>query len=141
MMKNVIKKAIKKTQRGSRGQSTLEFVLLMPFIAFLVLICFQLGYIIYLNNLMEQSAREGCRAVSTTGSDEHCAEVIFDLCPEALKDSIDIKIYPDSTHRRVGDIVKVDVMIKDIILFNLLRQISNLDPELHASSFMRMECN
>lgn len=135
-------KKIINTEKKNKGQVTLEFALVLPFFILIVLICFQLGYTIYLKNIIEQSARESCRVISTTNSNQQGIEAIDRLCPRTLSEKILIEIHPeDSSNRKVGDILSVAISIKDTFLFKLVKDITGLEPEIKSESHMRMESN
>lgn len=131
-----------KTEKYGNGQSTLEFALVFPFLIMLVLICLQLGYVVYLNNMLEQSARECCRVISTTNSNAAGQRIIYDICPSKLEGRLHIDIIPaDPGKRKVGDMLEVNVYLEDIFLFNLMKKTTGLRPSLRSISIMRMECN
>jgi hypothetical protein len=131
-----------KPLRSNKGQATLEYALVLPFLIIIFLISLQLGYTIYLKNIIEQSARESCRAISTTNSNQEGIEAIDRLCPDAISKKIAIHIQPEnSLQRKVGDELFVRLNLKDIFLFKLIKKTTGFEPEIRAESTMRMECN
>ena len=63
----------------------------------------QLGYLVYLQNILEQAAREGARVLSTTNSDSRANDQIERICPNLDEDKLNIEISPpESIRREVG---------------------------------------
>ena len=103
---------IKKIFFNNKGQSTVEFILLIPFLIITCIAVFQLGYVIYLQNNIKQLSREAARVVSTTNSNSLCTEIIRDNSNlyEDLNFQISISPEPEA-QRKVGNIVKIGIKI------------------------------
>ena len=102
----------KKIFFNNKGQSTVEFILLIPFLIITCIAVFQLGYVIYLQNNIKQLSREAARVVSTTNSNSLCTKIIRDNnnLYEDLNFQISISPEPEA-QRKVGNIVKIGIKI------------------------------
>ncbi len=140
---------IKKTSKlnkymasGSKAQASIEFILVIPILIIVILIVSQLGHYVYLQNVLEQAAREGARIISTTNSDNDARNQISGICKTLEKDKINIEIQPDNRHeRKVGDNVRVTISYQHGGIANIFNFLTGNDYLIKSSSTMRMECN
>ena len=141
MMIRIKEKIYKYLKKGSRGQSTLEFVLLMPFLIIIVLTVSQLGYMVFQKNILEQASREGVRMVATTNSNEKAYQSIKKICSSLDLDDLDISIMPAGRSERVvGDLATIELVYRSRGIFILIEKILGKKILISASSSMRMEC-
>ena len=70
MITKIFIKLFKSIKNKVDGQSTIEFILLIPFIFLVICMVFQLGYTFYIQNNLEQICRELARIIATTNSNE-----------------------------------------------------------------------
>lgn len=125
-----------------KGQSSIEFVLVIPLLIIVILIVSQLGYIVYLQNTMEQAAREGTRILSTTNSNSKAVSQVFKICKSLDAENINIEISPHSpSNRVVGDTVRVKVLYRYGGIADFLNIITGKAFVIKSSSIMRMESN
>lgn len=135
----IIKKYLRSDSEN--GQSALEFILLLPFIIVVFLVFFQLGCCIYLQNNIEQSAREAARVISTTNSNDRAKDIIRSNLSGKTLVIDDISFIPaDENTRRTGDYVKVKISIRYGGFLNLPAYFAGQKIILEAESIMRMEC-
>jgi len=123
------------------GQASLEFVLVIPILILVIMIVSQLGYLVYYQNVLEQSAREGARIVSTTNSDSLAYQRVMEMCSNL--DNSRLKIDIDSSggrHRNVGDIITVSLTYSYSGIFKLINLVMSDDVFIKSSSSARMEC-
>jgi uncharacterized protein (UPF0333 family) len=132
---------IKKNFFNNKGQSTIEFILLIPFLIITFIAVFQLGYVVYLQNNLKQLSREAARVVSTTNSNSLCAEIIRGNknMREDLNFQLSISPKPEA-QRKVGSIVKIGVRINYAGFGNLITKIFGKPIIIYSESIMRMEC-
>lgn len=141
MNKDYLKKNLKK------GQASIEFVLILPFLIIIFIIFFQLGYCVYLKNIIEQSAREGVRVIATTNSNKKAVSLIHSNLNNKNLVIEAINILPEEENKRtVGDYVYVRIKARykgaSKILTNFIFTSFNKEWELiEAQSSMRMECS
>jgi uncharacterized protein (UPF0333 family) len=132
---------IKKIFFNNKGQSTVEFILLIPFLIITCIAVFQLGYVIYLQNNIKQLSREAARVVSTTNSNSLCTKIIRDNSNlyEDLNFQISISPEPEA-QRKVGNIVKIGIKINYEGFGGLITNIFGKPIPIYSESIMRMEC-
>lgn len=127
--------------KSTDGQASLEFALIIPLLIIVVLIVSQLGYLVYVQNVLVQAAREGARVISTTNSNHMAFDRIGQICSRLDRDRLKIKIDPGSiTDREVGDIVTVNLLYKYSGVTNLINLLIGRDIFVNTDSSMRMEC-
>ena len=140
-MLKIKEKIYKYLEKGSRGQSTLEFVLLIPFLIIIVLTVSQLGYMVFQKNILEQASREGVRMVATTNSNEKAYQSISRVCSSLDPDDLDINIMPAGRSERViGDIATIELVYRSRGIFILIEKILGKKIFISARSSMRIEC-
>ncbi|MCL4378759.1 MAG: pilus assembly protein [Actinobacteria bacterium] len=106
-----------------------------------ILIVSQLGYLVYIQNLLEQAAREGARILTTTNSEEKAGKQIENICANLDKNLLNVEIDPSGDIKRgVGDIVTINLTYNYNGLLNLFHFFSGRNIFLKSSSSMRMEC-
>ncbi len=125
----------------SKGQASIEFVLVIPFLILIILAVSHLGLLIYQKNVLEQAAREGVRVITTTNSNQEALKCIRRVCSGLDQDKLDIKITPENgASRRVGDVVEVIVGYRSGGIAHLLEVFTGRENLIKAKSNMRMEC-
>ncbi len=69
-------KTKRKLDAPSKGQSLVEFALVMPFLIFLIMGIFDLGWAVYANNSVALAAREGARTgiVASKSDTQICSQ-------------------------------------------------------------------
>ncbi len=134
--------AVRKSKiKDTDGQASLEFALIIPLLIIVVLIVSQLGYLVYVQNVLVQAAREGTRVISTTNSNRMAFNRIGQICSRLDKNRLKIKIDPgSSTGREVGDVVTVNLSYKYSGVTNLINLLIGRDIFINTDSSMRMEC-
>lgn len=122
------------------GQSTIEFIMIMPVIIILVMAASQAGYAVYRKNVLQQASREGARIISTTNDNSMAIRVIRNICGTEGKNII-ISIEPKrASDRKMGDMVTVSLTNCPGGLFRIIEKISGKKAVINAGSSMRMEC-
>jgi len=130
----------KKTINGAGGQSTIEFVMIIPVIIVLVLAASQAGYAVYRKNVLQQASREGARIISTTNDNGLAIKIIDNIC-RTEGNNISINIDPErASDRKMGDMVTVSLKDRPGGLFSIIEKISGKEVVIRAGSSMRMEC-
>jgi uncharacterized protein (UPF0333 family) len=139
-IKNLLR--VNNINSASKGQASLEFALVIPILILIILIVSQLGYLVYIQNLLEQAAREGARILATTNSDEKAGKQIENICTNLDKNLLNTEIDPPGNIKRgVGDIVTINLIYNYNGPLNLFHFFSGKNVFLKSSSSMRMECN
>lgn len=141
IMGRINKKIYKYMKKGSSGQSTLEFVLLIPFLIIIVLTVSQLGYMVFQKNLLEQASREGIRVLATTNSNQEAYQAVNKAATGLDPDSLDISIIPaNRVERPIGDLATVELVYRSPGIFILIEKILGKKIFISARSSMRIEC-
>lgn len=139
---NKYKKKINILLKGTRGQASLEFALIVPFVVLIILTVSHIGMLAYQKNVLEQSAREGARVVATTNSNTEAFGCIREVCSGMEQERLDINIEPgDRNSRRVGDMVTVTLSYEYSGITEILTVFTGKDIFIKAKSNMRMECH
>ena len=124
-----------------KGQASLEFVLVIPVLVLVIMIVSQLGYLVYYQNVLEQSAREGARIVSTTNSDSLAYQRVIKMCSNLDNSRLKVDINSSGeSPRSVGDIVTVNLTYNYSGMFKLINLVMGNDVFIKSSSSARMEC-
>jgi Flp pilus assembly protein TadG len=122
------------------GQSTIEFIMIIPVIIVLVLAASQAGYAVYRKNVLQQASREGARIISTTNDNSMAIRVIRNICG-AEGGNIIISIDPErASDRKMGDMVTISLRDCPGGLFRIIEKISGKKAVISTGSSMRMEC-
>jgi Flp pilus assembly protein TadG len=125
----------------TNGQASLEFALVIPVLILVIIIVSQLGYLVYYQNVLEQSAREGARIVSTTNSDSLAHQRIMKMCSNLDNSKLKVVISSSGgTPRSVGDIITVNLTYNYSGIFRLINLVMGNDVFIKSSSSARMEC-
>ncbi|MBN2072632.1 MAG: pilus assembly protein [Actinobacteria bacterium] len=125
-----------------RGQSTLEFVLVIPVLILFIMAASQFGIMIYQKNILNQAVREGARVISTTNSNEMAHDVIEKICAGLERENLSVSIVPGEPNRRkTGDNVKIELNYKSNGFTAILKKILGKSILIKASGYMRMECS
>lgn len=141
LVRNNYKKTFKILLREKRGQASVEFALIIPFIILIVLIVSHIGLLIYQKNILEQASREGARVIATTNSNQKAHSYIRRFCSGLDQDRLNISIDPSNRNlREVGDIVTVILSYKYGGLTGIISKITGKDFFIKVKSSMRMEC-
>jgi len=139
---NIIKSKYLKIGNIEKGQSTIEFILLLPFIIVVFFIFFQLGYCIYVQNNIEQTAREAARIIATTNSNSKALDLIEKNKINIGFGTTSIEFLPENEkERKLGEYVKVIIKVNYKGFANMIKNCTGKDIILSSESIMRMECS
>jgi hypothetical protein len=123
------------------GQSSVEFVLILPVLVIILLVMSQLGYCTYLKNVLEHAASEAARVVATTNSENMAYGQIYDICSGLDTRNLDIRISPSSGAKRItGDFFTVRLSYKNAGIFNFISKALKKDFLIESVCMMRVEC-
>lgn len=107
-----MKKQFRIQFKSHRGQALLEFALVLPILALVILGIFDLGWAIYANNTVSSAAREGARrAIIKTNTDNDAAikQHVKDSAQGLGLTNAQITIAPVFSSRNFGDPITVTV--------------------------------
>ena len=122
---------------NNKGQSTLEFAMVVPVIFILVLAASQTGLMVYSMMQMQQASREAARILSTTNDDEMAIKAVKTICGG----DAEIVIEPgEKSSRKLGDMVTVRVFGKPGGFTAIINWLTGKRIVLDSKASMRMEC-
>jgi hypothetical protein len=140
-LKRVKANDYRRCSRPDCGQASVEFALLMPVLIIIVLAMSQLGYCIYLKNVLEHAVSEAARVVATTNSENLAYGQVYEICSGLDTGNLDIRISPSSGAERItGDFFTVRLSYKNVGIFNYISKALKKDLLIESVCVMRMEC-
>jgi hypothetical protein len=123
--------------KNIRGQSALEFALVVPLILILVLAASQAGFMVYGRMQIQQASREAARIISTTNNNGLALSTAKAICGTDAR----IVIEPgEENRRRLGDMVTVRISRKPEGFLQIMDWIAGREIVLNSEAIMRMEC-
>jgi len=128
--RRIVGRRASRRTRGGRGQSTVEFALVLPLVLFTVMAILQVAFVVRDQVAVVHAAREGARAASVDPDPRAPHEAVHRTVPGAQVD----------TGRRpaVGEPLRVEVRYRSATTLPLVGRLFP-DPVLHASATMRVE--
>ncbi len=128
--------------KNRKGQSTLEFAMLIPFVLLVILTVSQFVYMAYIQNKLTQAAREGVRIVSLTNADNKMHEQLKKSLWGLDESKITIEINPTcKSERQIGESVELLVSYTYPGFLGIIDVISKDEFKIIAKAMMIMECN
>ena len=141
MITKIFIKLFKSIKNKVDGQSTIEFILLIPFIFLVICMIFQLGYTFYIQNNLEQICRELARIIATTNSNEMALGFLNQNSFLKNLNSYDINIFPSlEGERKIGSFVQVSINASYEGVFGIIKEVFKKNIIISSESSMRMEC-
>jgi len=141
MITKIFIKLFKSIKNKVDGQSTIEFILLIPFIFLVICMVFQLGYTFYIQNNLEQICRELARIIATTNSNEMALGFLNQNSFLKNLNSYDINIFPSlEGERKIGSFVQVSINASCEGVFGIIKEVFKKNIIISSESSMRMEC-
>ncbi|MBN1299360.1 MAG: pilus assembly protein [Actinobacteria bacterium] len=130
-----------KILKYSRGQSTLEFAVLLPFLFMVIFFVCQIGYFVYIQNIVEHAAYEGARIISTTNSSDKAVKIIHRILKTKSTENININVKPESGEmRKTGSVVQVEIEYIYKGIAGVLELLNGQGSRIKSNCCMRMEC-
>ena len=125
-----------------RGQASMEFALVAPFLFFMILVVIQAGYLVYLQNLVEHAAHESARIIATTGSESAAQKCVSEILGNKSGGRIETNISPGpGSMRNTGSIVRVEVNYYYDGVAKVIKLLTGKSILINSISIMRMECS
>jgi len=141
MITKIFIKLLENINKKIDGQSTIEFILLIPFIFLIIFMVFQLGYTFYIQNNLEQICRELARIIATTNSNETALGFLNQNSFLKNLNSYDVSIVPSlESERKIGGFVQVSINASYEGVFGIIKEVFKKNIIISSESSMRMEC-
>ncbi len=128
--------------KNKKGQSTLEFTMLIPFVLIVIFAVSQFVYMAYIQNKLTQAAREGIRIVSLTNSDSKMQEQLEKVLGGFDESRLNIEINPSCrSERQIGESVELSISYTYSGFLGLIDAFSKDGFKIMSKALMIMECN
>lgn len=128
-----------KILRNEKGQSLIEFAILLPFLLLLLMGILEFGIMLNSYLTIHNSAREGARLGIVAASDIEIKELITNISPNLNADNILVNITPSEGSRKSGDTITVDVIYNYQVTIPIISNILHNVVVLKAQTSMRIE--
>jgi Flp pilus assembly protein TadG len=128
-----------KCLRNEKGQSLVEFSIILPLLLLLLMGIFEFGLMLNSYLTIHNSAREGARLGIVAGSDSEINELITNISPTLDTENIIVNITPSEGSRESGGTLTVEVIYNYQVTIPIISNILNNVVVLKAQTSMRIE--
>ncbi|MGH4119669.1 TadE/TadG family type IV pilus assembly protein [Clostridium sp.] len=128
-----------KCLRNEKGQSLVEFSILLPFLLLLLMGLLEFGLMLNSYLAIHNSAREGARLGIVAGSDSEINELITKMSPTIDIENIIVNITPSVGSRKSGGTITVEVIYNYQVTIPIISNILSGVVVLKAQTSMRIE--
>lgn len=129
-----------KSLKNDKGQSLVEFSILLPALLLLLMGILEFGLILNSYLTINNLAREGARLGIVSASNIEISELINNISPNLDKTKLIINITPlEEGSRKSGDTIKVEVIYNYQVIIPIISNILNNVVVLKAQTSMRIE--
>jgi Flp pilus assembly protein TadG len=128
-----------KCLRNEKGQSLVEFAILLPLLLLLLMGILEFGLMLNSYLSINNSAREGARLGIVDGSNLEISELITNLSTNLNAENLVVNIIPLEGSRKSGDTLTVEVVYNYQVIIPIISNILNDVVVLKAKTSMRIE--
>jgi len=128
-----------KSLRNEKGQSLVEFAILLPLLLLLLMGILEFGLMLNSYLTINNSAREGARLGIVAGSDIEIKEMIINISPNLTAGNLIVNITPLEGSRKSGGTLTVEVIYNYQVTIPIISNILNNVVVLKAKTSMRIE--
>jgi len=128
-----------KSLKNEKGQSLVEFAILLPVLLLLLMGILEFGLMLNSYLTINNSAREGARLGIVTGSNIEIEELINNISPNLDTANLVVNIMPLEGSRQSGDTLTVEVIYNYQVVIPIISNILNHVVVLKAQTSMRIE--
>lgn len=125
--------------RNEKGQSLVEFAILLPFLLLLLMGILEFGIMLNSYLTINNSAREGARLGIVAGSNLEINELITTISPNVDTGNLIVNITPSDGNRISGGTLTVEVIYNYQVTIPIISNILNDVVVLKAKTSMRIE--
>lgn len=125
--------------KNEKGQSLVEFAILLPFILLILLGILEFGIILNSYLTIHNAAREGARLGIVGGSNMEIENLIVEISPNLDAENIIVNITPTEGSRKFGGTLTVEVEYNYQVTIPIISNIINNLVVLEAQTSMRIE--
>jgi Flp pilus assembly protein TadG len=128
-----------KSLRNQKGQSLVEFAIILPFLLLLLMGILEFGIMLNSYLTIHNSAREGARLGIVAGSNIEIKQLISNISPNLNTENIIVNITPSEVSRKSGDTLTVEVIYNYQVTVPIISNIIHNVVVLKAQTSMRIE--
>ena len=128
-----------KILKNEKGQSLVEFAILLPLVLLLLMGILEFGIMLNSYLTINNSAREGARLGIVDGSNLEISELITNLSTNLNTENLIVNIIPLEGSRKSGDTLTVEVIYNYQVIIPIISNILNDVVVLKAKTSMRIE--
>lgn len=128
-----------KNLKNEKGQSLIEFAILLPLLLLLLMGILEFGLMLNAYLSINNSAREGARLGIVDGSNLEISELITNLSPNLNTENLVVNIIPLEGSRKSGDTLTVEVIYNYHVIIPIMSNVLNDVVVLKAKTSMRIE--
>jgi len=128
-----------KSLRNEKGQSLVEFAILLPVLLLLLMGILEFGLMLNSYLTINNSAREGARLGIVAGSNIEIKQLINNISPNLDSKYVVINVTPLEGSRKSGDTLKVEVIYNYQVIIPIISNILGNVVVLKAQTSMRIE--
>lgn len=126
-------------QRKAKGQSLVEFALVLPILLLVIFGLFDLGYAVFIKNMISNATREGARTgIIITKTDADIRARVNAAAPGLNLTTAQIAISPSPNNRQFNEPITVTVTYTYVPLTPVIGRITGSVP-LSSTSVMIVE--
>jgi len=124
---------------NQKGQSIVEFAIILPILLLVVMGIFQFGLMFNAYLTVENVTREGARTGALGGSNTEIKSVIVSAAFNLDSDRLTVNITPNESGRNSGDTLTVKVTYSYELTVPIISDLFGDEIELAAQTSMRVE--
>ncbi|MCX7903857.1 MAG: pilus assembly protein [Caloramator sp.] len=122
-----------------KGQSLVEFAIILPVLVFIFFGIIEFGLIMNSYIVIQSASREGARVGIVGGTDGDILNFVYSAASNLDRNRITVNINPNEGARKSGDTLTVEVRYDYNILMPIIRNILGGNIRLRAKTSMRVE--
>lgn len=128
-----------KVLKNERGQSLIEFTIILPIILIILMGIFEFGIMINSYLTINNAARESSRLAAVGGTDIEVINMALSRLPNLDTNNIMIEVTPSGLNRVRGESVTVKITYNYQVITPIISNIINNSVNLIAKNSMRIE--
>jgi len=128
-----------KSLRNEKGQSLVEFAILLPVLLLLLMGILEFGIMLNSYLSINNSAREGARLGIVSGSNLEISKLIINISPNLDSENLIVNITPLEGSRNSGGTLTVEVIYNYQVNIPIISNILGNVVALKAQTSMRIE--
>lgn len=128
-----------KSLKNEKGQSLVEFAILLPILLLILMGILEFGIMLNSYLTINNSAREGARLGIVAGSDLEIRELIYNISPNIDTGNLIVNITPSEGSRKSGGTLTVEIIYNYQVTIPIISNILSDVVVLKAQTSMRIE--